>query len=203
MKLTVKREKFVLEVVAGKSQREAYRIAYPTSREWKDAHVDSAASNLMKDIKVSARYNELMGKVVAAAEEKCIMTATEILETLSNIARADIKDFLEFKTAKTVVEKDAETGENIIDYATIINLKDSCDVDGKLIQEVSLSNQGKLTFKLHDKMAALDKLGKHLKLFTDKVELTGKDGNAIQVQGMSTDDIDKRIADLQNLLKQS
>lgn len=43
-----------------------------------------------------------------------------------------------------------------------------------MISEVSMSKDGTLKFKLHDKMAALDKLGRHLSMFTDKVEHTGQ-----------------------------
>ena len=51
-------------------------------------------------------------------------------------------------------------------------MRDSDDVDGSLIQEVSLNAKGVFTFKLYDKLAALDKLGKHLGMFTDKVEIS-------------------------------
>lgn len=189
--LTAKREKFVQELIKNKSQREAFRIAYPRSRSWKDENVDSSASNLLKNHKVAARYNELQSKVLAEAEKKCIITATEILEELSRIATADIKDFLEFKTVKTVVDTDKETGEPIIDYAPVVNTKDSSQIDGRVIQEVSINSRGVFTFKLHDKMAALDKLGKYFKLFTDKIEVQAEVNNPLE--GLTTEELKKLI----------
>lgn len=189
--LTAKREKFVQELIKNKSQREAFRIAYPRSRNWKDENVDSSASNLLKNHKVATRYNELKSKVVAEAEKKCIITATEVLEELSRIATADIKDFLEFKTVKTVVETDKETGEPIIDYAPVVNTKDSSQVDGRIIQEISINSRGVFTFKLHDKMAALDKLGKYFKLFTDRIEMQAEINNPLE--GLTTEELKKLI----------
>ena len=191
MNLTAKQEKFVQEIVKGKSQREAYRTAYPKSRNWKDSSVDCRASTLLKNAKVMQRLQELQGKVQAVAEQQSIMTAVEVLQELSKIAKADIKDFLEFKTEKTVVEHDKETGEPIIGYGQVINMKDSSEVDGSMIQEVSISSNGKFTFKLYDKMAALDKLCKYYKLLTDKVEISAAVQNPFD--GISTEDIKRLI----------
>ncbi|MDO4721416.1 MAG: hypothetical protein Q4A78_12190 [Peptostreptococcaceae bacterium] len=62
MKLSSKQELFVQEIIKGKSQREAYYIAYPKSKKWKVQNVDSRASNLLKNTKVLARYQELKEK---------------------------------------------------------------------------------------------------------------------------------------------
>ena len=59
-RLTAKQEKYVQGLVAGLSQRKAYREAYPNSTKWKDSTVDSKASHLLKENKVTARYGELM-----------------------------------------------------------------------------------------------------------------------------------------------
>lgn len=172
-KLTDKQERFVQELIKGKSQREAYRIAYPRSVKWKDSAVDQNASKLLKNAKVLPRYNELRDRLIQEAEDECIVSAKEVIRELKRIAFADIKDFLSFKTAKTVVGHDKETGEPIIDYSQVIEMLNSDEVDGKVIQEVSINSKGVFTFKLYDKMAALDKLGKHLGMFTDKVNVEG------------------------------
>ena len=60
--LTPKQERFVQELIKGKSQREAYKIAYPSSKKWKNESIDSKASNLFKNVKVRTRYEELQKK---------------------------------------------------------------------------------------------------------------------------------------------
>ena len=172
-RLTEKQEKFIQELVKGKSQREAYRIAYPKSVDWKDETVDQNASKLMRHTKVLPRYNELKGRLVKEAEDECIVTAKEVLRELKRIGFADIKDYLSYKTAKTVVDRDPQTGEPVIDYQQIIDVLDSDQVDGRVIQEVSIK-RGTFTFKMYDKMAALDKLGKTLGMFTEKIETSGE-----------------------------
>lgn len=181
-RLTDKQEKFVQELIKGKSQREAYKIAYPASLKWNENSIDNKACLLLKNAKVMQRYEDLKNKVIKRAEEECIVTATEVLAELKRIGFADIKDFLSFKTAKTVVGYDEETDEPITDYRQIIDMLESDQVDGRAIQEVSISAKGVFSFKLHDKMAALDKMGKHLGMFKDKVELSGEVGGVIRVE---------------------
>lgn len=192
-KLTDNQEKFVQELIKGKSQREAYRIAYPKSVNWKDEVVDVKASELFKNGKVLVRYNEIHDRLIKEAEDECIVTAKEVIRELKRIGFADIKDFLAFRTAKTVVAYDKETGEPIIDFSPIIELIDSENVDGKAIQEVSISTKGTFSFKLHDKMSALDKLGKHLGLFTEKIEVNGNINNPFE--GMTTEQLMKLVGD--------
>ena len=189
-KLTDKQERFVQELIKGKSQREAYRIAYPRSVKWKNSAVDQNASKLLKNAKVLPRYNELRDRLIQEAEDECIVSAKEVIRELKRIAFADIKDFLSFKTAKTVVGHDKETGEPIIDYSQVIEMLNSDEVDGNVIQEVSINSKGVFTFKLYDKMAALDKLGKHLGMFTDKLNIEGS------VPVVIIDDLDDEDDDL-------
>ena len=195
-RLTEKQEKFVQELVKGKSQREAYKEAYEKSRLWKDTAVDTQASILFKNSKVLERYNELMDRLVKESEDECIVTAKEVLRELKRIGFADIKDYLSYKTAKTVVDRDTQTGEPVIDYQQIIDVLDSDQVDGRVIQEVSIK-RGTFTFKMYDKMAALDKLGKTLGMFTDKIETSGETtvNNRVDLTAISTEDLKKMLGD--------
>lgn len=157
MKLTQKQERFVQELIKGKSQREAYKIAYPTSKKWKDNVVDVKACELLKNGKVKVRYDELRGKVLKRAEEKAIITAEEVIKGIADIARDDIKNYLSFKTVRTVVAHD-DNGEPIIDYRTIVDMKDSDDIDTGNISEISIGPNGTFKFKTYCKDKALYKL---------------------------------------------
>ena len=85
MALTLKQEAFVQGLIAGKSQREAYREAYDATR-MKDKTVDETASKLLKNPKVAARYEELQGRLKEESAAAAIATAKEVLEELTNIA---------------------------------------------------------------------------------------------------------------------
>lgn len=156
MKLTQKQERYVQELIKGKSQREAYRIAYPSSRKWKDNVVDVKASELLRNGKVSVRYNEIRGKVVKRAEEKAIITAEEIIQGIADIAKDDISNYLDF-SMKNVIVGFGEEGPIREDRITV-DIKDSKDIDTKNISEISLGKDGQFKFKLYCKDTALYKL---------------------------------------------
>lgn len=173
-KLTSKQEKFVQGVISGLSQREAYRQAYPSSIKWTDNAVDVNACKLLNNAKVLLRYNELRDRLVKEAEDECIVTAKDVLRELKKIGTADIRNYLEYRTVKTVVDHDPHTDKPIIDYQQVIDVIDSKDVDTSVIQEVSIGKDGTFKFKLYDKQRALELLGKHLGMFKDRVEVSGE-----------------------------
>ena len=59
MSLTSKQEKVIQALVAGKSQRQAYKEAYNATK-MKDKTIDERASVLFKNDKIKTRYNELL-----------------------------------------------------------------------------------------------------------------------------------------------
>lgn len=65
IKLTVKQETFAQQVALGKSQAEAYRLAY-NAEKMLPATVDSKASVLGKQDKITARVAELRAPAIAA-----------------------------------------------------------------------------------------------------------------------------------------
>lgn len=88
--LTPKQEKFTQELVAGKSQREAYKAAY-NAANMKDETIDRKACELFKNGKVKARYNELMEE----HKNKALYTREEAVKDLiwiKNEAKKDIKE---------------------------------------------------------------------------------------------------------------
>ncbi|MOA67293.1 hypothetical protein D3C78_1943990 [compost metagenome] len=55
------------------------------------------------------------------------------------------------------------------------------------VAEIKETKEG-ISLKLHDKVSALEKIGRHLGMFKDKLEIGGKDGGPLQVifdQGMT------------------
>jgi len=165
MSLTIKQEKFAQGLFIGLTQREAYKQSF-SATNMKDKTIDERACILANQDKIRTRCKELTDEL----KERNMVTVDKILAEYSKIGFSDIKDFLEFKTDKCIAEYD-EKGKAIVDYKQIVDVKPSSEVDGTLINEISIGKDGTLKFKLHDKMAALEKMGKHLGMFIDKVEV--------------------------------
>ena len=79
---SAKREKFVQNLIAGMSQRQAYLDAFPNARKWKDNTVDSRACELAKDSKILERLQTLQNQAVS----KAIITREERMKILTEIA---------------------------------------------------------------------------------------------------------------------
>ena len=78
--LTGKQEKFVRNLIAGMSQREAYKNSYD-AENMTDSSIDVEACKLFNSPKISQRYNELIERAASAS----VMTAQERLEYLTAI----------------------------------------------------------------------------------------------------------------------
>ena len=154
--LTQKQEKFVQELLKGKSQREAYKAAYD-AKNMSNAAIDVNACKLLKSTKVALRFKELREKVIKRTEEKAIITAEEIVREIASIAQDNISNYLAFRTEKVCVGKDAD-GVPISEYRTIVDLKDSKDIETKNVSEVSIAANGAFKFKMYCRDTALYKL---------------------------------------------
>ena len=81
----VRHEKFAQGLASGMSQRNAYRVAFPNSKRWKDETVDSKASVLSKNDKVLERLRELAEQ----STSETVMNATQRKEWLTRIIMND------------------------------------------------------------------------------------------------------------------
>ncbi len=191
-KLTIKQEKYVQGLFAGLTQREAYKQSYDCEN-MTDKSIDELACRAAADIKLMSRLEELTDEL----KYRNMATTERVLTEYAKIAFADIKDFLAFKTERTVIDHDDE-GRPIYDYKQVVDAKPSEEIDGTMVNEVSISRDGTFKFKLHDKKAALDMIGKHLGMFTEKVELTGANGGPVELSNVTAlSDADlKRVIDI-------
>ena len=168
-KLTPKQKRFADEYLVDLNATRAYKEAGYSVKSDNAAAVEG--HKLLRNPKVGHYIKDKM----KAREKRTEITQDRVLKELAKIGFADIKDFLAFKTDKVLIDYDDE-GKPISDYRQVIEVKPSEEVDGSLIQEVSINQKGVFTFKLHDKMAALDKIARHLGMFNDKLELSGDVG---------------------------
>jgi hypothetical protein len=61
------------------------------------------------------------------------------------------------------------------------------------VNQIKVDDDGAVTLKLYDKRAALVDLGKHLGMFTEKHEHTGKDGGPIETADLTDNDMARRV----------
>lgn len=199
--LTVNQEKFVQELIKGKSQREAYRIAYPKSLKWTDNAVDVNASKMFNNAKVKLRFNEINDRLVKEAEDECIVEAKDVLKELGRIAFADVTDYANIVTiprVKSVYNNetgDYEYKDDPDDLEQIVVLKDTVDMKKHQSAPIKSIKQGRygIEIELYPKDKSLELLGRHLGMFKDKLEVSGQVNNPME--GLTTEELKKLIYD--------
>lgn len=160
-KLTTKQELFVQNLVAGQSQRQAYRKAFPSAEKWKDNAVDSAASRLLQNSKVLARYRELLKQFSNMALWSREQAFNEY-EWLKNQAKDDIKmqgvrqaNSNAFVNALEGMNKMAVVGDELVNE----KLQQEIEVLKSKVTKIDESNESKVA-------EYLNKLGDELDEFT-------------------------------------
>lgn len=162
MKLTVKQRAFVEEYLIDlNSTQAAIRAGYSKNR----------SSEIGYQLLQKTTVQEYIKKRMKDREIRTEITQDMVLKELAHIAFDDISNYLSYKTVKTVVAHDKETGEPIIGYATVVELTDSDKVDTRSIAEVSVGTNGTFKFKQYSKDNALVNIGKHLGMFKEQIDL--------------------------------
>ena len=146
-------------------------------------------ARLLTNVDISAAIQGAMNK----RAEKLEITAERVLAEIAKCAFINMGDFLRI---------DPASGRAFIDLsrATPEQLAALCAFEQEEWVERVGEGRGnfkavrKIRLKLTDKLGALEKLGKHLKLFTDKCELTGKDGGPLVHQPAPERMTDEEIA---------
>lgn len=174
--LSPAQEKFSAGLTAGLSQAEAYRQAYPRSLKWRDETVWPKASRLAADGKVRARVAEL-GEKAAAANE---ITVERIVRELALIAFGNKRAVMSWGPSGVTL-KDSEAITDA-DAAQVAEVKETTSATG-----------GSISLKTHDKVKALELLGKYVGMFPDKVELTGKGGGPVEHHNVTPEQLAEAV----------
>lgn len=202
--MTTQEEAFAQHFALHGKGRAAYLHAFPHSRKWKPATVDSRASNLLATGKIQARLTILALKVQAVAERKFEITAERILQEYAAIAFTKVTDFARWGKKKVIrhhragkdesgntkyVEKEVE-----VDYLEYTPSDQLSEVQAKAIAvpEKGMDKFGNeyISLKMHDRMKALEKLGQYVGLFTGKVEHTHKGNVVSTIEIREIEDVD-------------
>ena len=146
-KLSAKRQRFVDEYcIDFNGTQAAIRAGYSV----RSANIQAA--RLLTDDSIKKALDE---KRLEIAEESKLKTS-DVIDELRRIAFSDITQVISFNAAKAKVKSSRKLSEDA----------------KKTIASVSQTQNG-LTVKLHDKVKALELLGRYLNIFTDRVAVEG------------------------------
>lgn len=158
MSLTPQREAFAAALAQGMTQAAAYRIAYPKSTKWADSALWSEASRVAADPKVSARVAELVGQAAKANE----VTVERVVREFARLAFSSPRAmFNEDGSPKKITDLTDDEAAAVAGFE-VVSVGNAILGEGQVVK-----------VKLADKRAALADLGRHLKMFVDRVEVSG------------------------------
>lgn len=145
--LTKNRKKFVDEYLVDLNGTRAYKASYPNVKN--DDVAAAAASRLLRDVKVQLYFKQRQ----EARMKRLEMKQDDVLQELYKIARAQVTDFVYIKN----------------DGCVALNPTDVLTEDQRCVVAGIKEGANGTEIKLHDKMKALEMIGRHLGMFNDKL----------------------------------
>ena len=153
---------------------EAYKIARPRSAKGLSRDEMSTRGKAWSYYPpVKQRIEELRAQTYRRHEK----TVDRLINELATIAFSDIRDVLSFSENGVVIK----------------NSDDLPDSVAGAISEVSMDGD-KVKVKLYDKLAAIDKLGKHFGMFVERREITGAGGKDLIPKQMDDLELARLVA---------
>lgn len=167
-RLTKKQARFV----------EEYLVDYnATQAAFRSGYSEKMSGRIGYQLLEKTRIQEAIQAAQKERSERLGINADRVVQELAIIGFADLASYVEWSNKG-------------------VTLKDSASLDEmqrRAIVEVSETSFG-VRVKLADKKGALDSLGKHLGLFVDRKELTGKGGGPIETKSIPEDLTDEQLA---------
>jgi hypothetical protein len=166
VKLTAKQIRFVDEyLVDFNATQAAIRAGYSE----KTANT-IGAQNLAKlsiQAEISRRQKDL--------QRRTEVTQERVVKELARIAFANMADYLHVETQTRTKDDGTETTYQIV----VLSETEDLSTDQRAaLANVKQSVNG-VEIKLHDKIKALELLGRHIGMFNDKLSLSGTDGGPL------------------------
>src|SRR5215472_14811888 len=157
-------ERFAQALAQGKTASEAYVLAGYKAN-------DGNASRMKGNERISARVQEIVGRAAERAE----VSLERVLRELAAIAFSNITKAVTWGPSVQVREEKDEGGQRVKVVTSAVSLvpRDKLDENtAAAIAAVSQSSTGALRVSMHNKLAALVALGKHLGMFDQRTQKT-------------------------------
>ena len=150
--MTEKQKKFADEYLIDLNATRAYKAAYKSVKN--DNSAMAGASRMLRNVKVATYIEEKM----AERAERTEIKQEDVVKELAKIGFAQITDYVEV--------------QNINGFEKVI-IKPTDEIEKEKIGAIAGIKEGRngIEIKMNDKVKALELLGKHLGMFTDKQEI--------------------------------
>ena len=170
MALTPKQERFIEEyLIDMNATQAAIRARYSV------ANADKIGPELLG----KTRIREAIDKAMAKRSRRTGISQDRVINEIAKVAFANMKDFakwddrgVEFKASESLSDADSSC------IAEVSETEIETDYGVKRTKKI----------KLHDKLAALEKLGKHLGMFKDNINLNANIVQIVDDVGSGQDD---------------
>jgi len=152
--LNRKQRTFVNEyIVDCNATQAAIRAGYSA----KTAHV--TGPRLLTNVRVAPEID----KALAKRKNRVVVTQDDVIRELAMIAFGDIEDYITWGPRGIILKAKDDRGT------------------GRLVSKVSQTATGQMRLELHSKTQALEMLGRHLGMYTDRHELVSDSGITINL----------------------
>lgn len=159
MALTARQKRFVQEYLIDlNATQAAIRAGYSAKT------AEQQGYQLLQKTSVLKAIQEAMGK----RSERTEITADRVLQELAKIGFSDMRTFTKW----------SNRGVALIDSDQLTQDQAACVAE---VSQTITEAGGSIKFKLHDKVAALEKIGRHLGMFEDSLRLKGDKDEPLQV----------------------
>lgn len=164
-KLNPKQQRFVEEYLVDlNATQAAIRAGYSPK----------TAGQIGERLLKKAEVQQALSRRMKAREQRTEVTQDRVVKELAKIAFGDPRNVMSWGPGGVTLKASAELTD---DEAALVSE----------VSETTTERGGSLKLKTNDKLKALELLGRHLGMFRDKVEVTGKDGGPIQTKSADLD----------------
>lgn len=174
--MTKKQKIFADEYLIDLNATRAYRVAYPAVKN--DDTAAAAGARLLRNVKVSAYITERMQE----RQKRTEVTQDRVVEELASIAFARATDYAAVMSNGP---------------AAIVCIKPTEELTEQQERAIAGIKEGAngVEIKLNDKVKALELLGRHLGMWNDKLDVSGKVDTNNPYADLTTEELKKLIRD--------